>query len=137
MNRRRFLQVLAGTAAASTTAYFMPPISGWHPISHEIEYLRLRPGSLHSARWWYETSRDGVTGKSSQATIYMTPEHYAISHPWTPEIYARSCHRPGTEFRMAPGEVERWRKEAKSLSHLTPVQLYHEADRLWKNSIVD
>lgn len=29
MNRRRFLQILAGTAAASTTAYFLPPIGGW------------------------------------------------------------------------------------------------------------
>lgn len=29
MNRRSFLKILAGTAAASTTAYFLPPIGGW------------------------------------------------------------------------------------------------------------
>lgn len=29
MNRRRFLSLFAGAAAASTTAYFLPPICGW------------------------------------------------------------------------------------------------------------
>jgi hypothetical protein len=42
MNRRRFLQILAGTAAASTTAYFLSPIGGWKSdlIVHapELEY---------------------------------------------------------------------------------------------------
>lgn len=30
MNRRTFLQSLFGVAAATTTAYFLPPIGGWH-----------------------------------------------------------------------------------------------------------
>jgi hypothetical protein len=29
MDRRGFLRLLAGAAAASTTAYFLPPIGGW------------------------------------------------------------------------------------------------------------
>jgi hypothetical protein len=30
LNRRSFLSLLAGSAAASTTAYFLSPIGGWH-----------------------------------------------------------------------------------------------------------
>jgi hypothetical protein len=30
MDRRSFLKTLLGTAAASTTSYFLPPIGGWH-----------------------------------------------------------------------------------------------------------
>lgn len=40
MNRRRFLSILAGTAAASTVSYFLPPIGGWHSdvIAHAPEW---------------------------------------------------------------------------------------------------
>jgi hypothetical protein len=135
VNRRRFLGLLAGAGAASATSYFFAPVGGWHPITREVEYIRLRPGSLHAARWWLDDGRDGIVRRASQATIYMTPGNYAKSMPYTPEIYVSMCRpRPGTEFRLAPGEAKRWRKEAQSLRHLTPVQLHQETDAMWNRS---
>lgn len=41
MNRRRFLSILAGTAAASTVSYFLPPIGGWR--SDVIAHSKWKP----------------------------------------------------------------------------------------------
>jgi hypothetical protein len=30
MNRRRFLELIAGTGAAKVATHFLPPIGGWH-----------------------------------------------------------------------------------------------------------
>ena len=116
MNRRKFLSLLSLTS----TSYFFAPIGGWHSdviVQQRIEYIRLRPGALHDARWWPITHRDGTVSYATQATEYITPENYAISSPWTPELYVSRCHQPGIEFRLAPGEAERWRKEAVPVSY--------------------
>jgi hypothetical protein len=88
MNRRSFLKILAGTAAASTTAYFLPPIGGWksdviaQPRQLQLEALNrtirllmardaaasaldeimpIPPATLRSFRVRFETSFPGRT----------------------------------------------------------------------------
>jgi hypothetical protein len=62
MNRRGFLKLLAGAAAASTTAYFLPPIGGWKSDVIAQPWPKptlLEPMFLHGLRYYNVASTSG------------------------------------------------------------------------------
>lgn len=96
LDRRRFLSTLFGAAAASTTAYFLPPIGGWHSdvianpgaitmkmledafaqftqpnvIFQPKEYSENVPIEEYEYDFWYDSPLTDPWGKTGTLRVY-------------------------------------------------------------------